>query len=49
MRSVEPRIGADVFDVLGVEKSVQSRRSFGGTAPDNVRVAAQAWLDRLKA
>ncbi len=49
MRSVEPRINAEVFDVLGVEKSVQSRKSFGGTAPDNVRVAAQAWLDRLNA
>ena len=48
MRSVEPRINADVCDVLGVEKSVQSRRSFGGTAPDNVRAAAQVWLDRLK-
>ncbi len=49
MRSVEPRINAEVFDVLGVEKSVQSRKSYGGTAPDNVRVAAQAWLDRLNA
>ena len=48
MRSVEPRINADVCDVLGVEKSVQSRKSFGGTAPDNVRAAAQVWLDRLK-
>ena len=49
MRSVETRINAEVFDVLGVEKSVQSRKSFGGAAPDNVRAAAQAWLDRLKA
>ena len=48
MQSVEPRINADVCDVLGVEKSVQSRKSFGGTAPDNVRAAAQVWLDRLK-
>ncbi|MDP3067682.1 MAG: argininosuccinate lyase, partial [Methylocystis sp.] len=48
MQSIEPRINADVCDVLGVEKSVQSRKSFGGTAPDNVRAAAQVWLDRLK-
>ncbi|MBM3625140.1 MAG: argininosuccinate lyase, partial [Alphaproteobacteria bacterium] len=48
MRSVEPRINAEVFDVLGVEKSAQSRKSFGGTSPDNVRAAAQDWLDRLK-
>ncbi|MFO1104330.1 MAG: argininosuccinate lyase [Methylocystis sp.] len=49
MRSVAPRIGAEVFEVLGVEKSVQSRNSYGGTAPDNVRAAALAWLDRLNA
>ncbi len=37
MQSVEPRITADVFDVLGVDNSVASRQSFGGTAPDQVR------------
>jgi argininosuccinate lyase len=48
LQSVEPRIAQEVFDVLGVEKSVESRVSYGGTAPDNVRRAAQGWLDRLK-
>lgn len=47
MQSVESRINADIFDVLGVEKSVQSRKSYGGTAPDNVAHQAQAWLDLL--
>jgi argininosuccinate lyase len=47
MRGVEPRITAEVFDVLGVEKSVASRLSYGGTAPSNVRTQAQAWLDKL--
>jgi argininosuccinate lyase len=43
MRAVEPRITADVFSVLSVEKSTASRVSFGGTAPQNVkRAAAQA-------
>jgi argininosuccinate lyase len=40
MQSEEPAITADVFDVLGVDNSVNSRTSAGGTAPDNVRAAA---------
>jgi argininosuccinate lyase len=47
MQGVEPRITGDIFDVLGVEKSVESRVSHDGTAPDNVRRAAQGWLDQL--
>jgi argininosuccinate lyase len=47
MQSVEPRIAADVFAVLGVERSVKSRTSYGGTAPANVRRQAKAWLKRL--
>ena len=47
MQSVEPRIDAAVFDVLGVENSVKSRTSYGGTAPDNVRKQARRWLERL--
>ena len=48
MQSVNPAIGAEVFAVLGVEKSVQSRLSYGGTAPSNVRKQAKRWLKRLK-
>ena len=48
MQSIEPRITEAVFEVLGVEKSVRSRTSYGGTAPDNVRRAARRWLARLK-
>ena len=47
MQSVEPTITREVFDVLGVEKSVRSRMSYGGTAPDNVRQQAQSWAQRL--
>ena len=47
MQSVEPRITAEVFGVLGVERSVKSRTSYGGTAPANVRKQARAWLKRL--
>ncbi len=47
MRSVEPRITQDVYDVLGVENSVRSRTSYGGTAPKNVRAQAKRWLAKL--
>ena len=47
MQSVEPAITAAVFEVLGVENSVRSRLSLGGTAPDNVRRQAQSWTQRL--
>jgi argininosuccinate lyase len=39
LQSIEPRITADLQNVLSVENSVASRRSFGGTAPDRVRQA----------
>ena len=47
LQSVEPRIGEDAFGVLGVERSVESRTSYGGTAPAKVKRQAQAWLKRL--
>ena len=42
LQAIDPRITAGVFDVLSVDASVASRRSFGGTAPDNVRAAIRA-------
>jgi argininosuccinate lyase len=39
MQAIEPAITSDVLDVLGVEASVRSRTSEGGTAPDRVRQA----------
>jgi argininosuccinate lyase len=47
MQAVEPRITRDVFNVLTVAASVASRKSFGGTAPENVAKAAANWLNRL--
>jgi len=47
MRTIEPRIEDSVFAVLGVTKSVRSRTSYGGTAPDNVRRQARRWLRQL--
>ncbi|MBL4747697.1 MAG: argininosuccinate lyase [Magnetovibrio sp.] len=47
MRSVEPSITKDVFAVLGVLKSVNSRTSFGGTAPTNVLAAVKDARERF--
>jgi len=48
MQAVEPMITADALGVLTVQASVNSRTSYGGTAPDNVLAAAKAWLKRLE-
>ena len=47
MQAVEPKITEAVFAVLGVEQSVKSRVSYGGTAPANVRRQAKRWLKQL--
>lgn len=47
MQSVHAQITADVFDVLGVQNSVNSRMSYGGTAPAQVRVQVKRWKDLL--
>jgi len=48
LQAIEPRITRAVFGVLSVEASVKSRRTYGGTAPNNVRREAKRWLKRLK-
>jgi len=48
MQAVDTRIDNRVFSVLTVEASVASRISYGGTAPQNVRKMATAWLKRLE-
>ncbi len=47
MQAVEPQITEAVFAVLGVDQSVKSRVSYGGTAPANVRKQARRWLKQL--
>jgi len=47
MQKVDARITKDVFSVLTVEASVASRKSYGGTAPDNVKQQIALWRDRL--
>ncbi|MGA7324769.1 MAG: argininosuccinate lyase, partial [Rhodomicrobium sp.] len=48
MKKIEPRIDERVFEVLNIERSAESRRSFGGTAPENVHLAALNWLKTLE-
>lgn len=37
MQAIEPRIKSDIMGILTVESAASARRSFGGTAPDEVR------------
>ena len=46
MQLVDQRITDEVFKVLGVNNSVNSRTSYGGTAPDNVRKQVVAARNR---
>ncbi|MGQ3673159.1 argininosuccinate lyase [Xanthobacter sp. TB0136] len=49
MQGVDGRITDDVLNVLSVECSVNSRLSYGGTAPVRVREQAERWLKTLAA
>ena len=47
MQGVHAEITEDVFNVLGVQNSVASRQSYGGTAPDQVRAQIKRWREAL--
>ncbi|EJF85211.1 argininosuccinate lyase [Candidatus Bartonella washoeensis] len=47
LQTICPDINAALFDVLTVEKSVESRKSFGGTAPSEVLYQIAYWKRRL--
>ena len=47
LQAAEPAITTGVYDVLDVERSVASRTSFGGTAPERVRAAIAAARKRF--
>jgi argininosuccinate lyase len=48
MQKIEPGITQDVFTVLTLEASVNSRMSLGGTAPARVKEQLVFWRGRLK-
>ena len=47
MQAVHPGITGDVRAVLGVDESVASRKSYGGTAPARVREQIKRWKEIL--
>jgi argininosuccinate lyase len=47
MRVVHAGISPEVYLVLGVDNSVASRTSYGGTAPDQVRAQIRRWQESL--
>jgi argininosuccinate lyase len=47
MQAVEPRMTEAIFKVLGVENSVRSRTSFGGTSPERVVEQIAWWRQRV--
>ena len=47
LRGLHPAITDDVYSVLSVDASVKSRKSFGGTAPAEVKRQVRYWKKRL--
>jgi len=48
LQAIHPGITEDVYSVLSVQNSVRSRKSFGGTAPAEVRRQIRYWRKRLQ-
>ena len=47
MQKENEKINADIFNFLGVQNSVASRQSYGGTAPKQVRKQIARWREIL--
>ena len=47
LTSAHPGITQEVYSVLGVDNSVRSRVSYGGTAPDQVKAQVTRWKAAL--
>ena len=47
LQALDKRITQAIYDVLTPEASVASRRSYGGTAPDQVRAQIKRWKEVL--
>jgi argininosuccinate lyase len=48
LQAIEPRIAPGVYEMLSPRASVESRISYGGTAPSQVRAQIQRWKDQLR-
>ena len=47
LKLLDSRLDSRVHKVLSVEASVKSRKSYGGTAPDNVQAQVARWKEAL--
>ena len=47
LQAIEPRITAAVYDVLTPQASAASRKSYGGTSPEQVRAQIARWKEML--
>ncbi len=47
LQALDGRITSAIYDVLTPEASVASRKSYGGTAPDQVRAQIKRWKEAL--
>ncbi|HZZ88146.1 MAG TPA: argininosuccinate lyase [Caulobacteraceae bacterium] len=48
LQTIEPRMTADVYDVLTPQASAASRTSYGGTSPEQVRAQVARWKEILR-
>jgi argininosuccinate lyase len=46
LQSINSAITEDIFSVLTVEASVRSRKSFGGTSPEQVKIQIEYWKSK---
>ena len=47
LQTIEPRITSAVYEVLTAEASAASRKSYGGTSPEQVRAQIARWKEKL--
>lgn len=47
-QEVEPSIGEEIYQVLGVDRAIEAFVSYGSTAPHQVAVQVDSWRERLK-
>ncbi|MDH6267661.1 argininosuccinate lyase [Rhizobium sp. SG_E_25_P2] len=47
LQAIHPGVTDDVYKVVTVEASVAARKSYGGTAPDQVRHQIAVWRERV--
>ncbi|MBB4303589.1 argininosuccinate lyase [Rhodobium orientis] len=47
LQAIDSRFTDDIFNFLSAANSVKSKTSYGGTSPQNVRMAAKEWLALL--